>query len=148
MATNLSNLRPPAGKKHKAKRLGRGESSGTGKTSGKGNKGQNARSGGGKRHAAFEGGQMPFVRRLPKRGFRNIFRVSLAEVNLVQLNRFPAGSPVGIAELKAAGLMKGKDRVKILGAGELEHPLTVSAHAFSESARQKIEAAGGKIEVL
>lgn len=148
MAINLSNLKPRPGAKHRIKRLGRGESSGPGRTGGRGSKGQNARTGTGKTHAAFEGGQMPFVRRIPKRGFTNIHRVTAAEVNLVTLNRFPAGTAVGLPEFKAQGLMKGKDRVKILGQGEIKVALTVKAHAFSEKAKAKIEAAGGKTEVI
>jgi len=148
MPINLSNLQPPEGKKKKPKRIGRGESSGQGKTAGKGNKGQNARAGGHKRNLAHEGGQMPYVRRMPKFGFRNIFRVPTAEINLVALERFAEQVEVGIEDFKAAGLMKGKDRVKILGQGEISRPLTVRAHGFSASARQKIEAAGGKAEVV
>jgi large subunit ribosomal protein L15 len=119
-----------------------------GKTAGRGNKGQRARTGTGKTHSSFEGGQMPLARRLPKRGFVNIHRVPAAEVNVETLNRFAAGSEVGVEQFKSAGLMKGKDRVKILGKGELKHSLTVKAHAFSASARQKIESAGGKAEVV
>ena len=148
MAINLSSLRPPQGKKKKPKRVGRGEGSGKGKTAGRGHKGQNSRSGTGKTHVAFEGGQMPYIRRIPKRGFTNIFRVPVAEINVAALNRFPRESEVGIEQLKAAGLMKGKKRVKILGKGELEHALTVRAHAFSKAAREKIEKAGGKAEVV
>ena len=148
MSLDLSNLTPPEGKKKKARRVGRGNGSGWGKTSGTGHGGQKSRSGKGKNHGAFEGGQMPYVRRIPKRGFNNIFRVETASVNVSTLNRFEAGSEIGIEEFKAAGLMKGKVRVKILGMGELSHALTVKAHAFSESAKSKIEAAGGKAEVL
>ena len=148
MAINLSNLAPQDGQKHPKKRRGRGESSGLGKTAGRGAKGQNARSGKGKTHHSFEGGQMPLVRRLPKRGFTNIYRVEIAEVNLDTLNSFPAGSEVGVAELKSAGLMKGKDKVKILARGELKHSLTVKANAFSAKAKEKIESAGGKAEVV
>ncbi len=148
MATDLSNLTPPKGKNRKAKRVGRGESSGWGKTCGAGHKGQNARAGKGKTHRAFEGGQMPLARRLPKRGFNNIHRIERAEINVEALNAFPAGSEVGIEQMKSAGLMKGKDMVKILGNGELKQALTVKAHAFSEKAKAKIEAAGGKVEVI
>lgn len=148
MSINLSNLAPPEGKKKKARRVGRGHASGWGKTAGKGHKGQNARSGTGKTHGAFEGGQMPYVRRIPKRGFNNIFREPCAAVNIEALNRFPAGSEVGIEEIAAAGLMKGKKRVKILGKGEISHALTVKASAFSESAKKKIEEAGGTAEVV
>ena len=148
MGVNLSNLKPPRGQKRPKKRIGRGESSGWGKTAGRGNKGQRARTGTGKTHSSFEGGQMPLVRRIPKRGFINVFRVPTAQINVETLNRFPAGSEIGVAELKSAGLMKGKDRVKILGKGELQHSLTIKAHAFSGSAKAKIEAAGGRAEVL
>jgi large subunit ribosomal protein L15 len=148
MTINLSNLAPPKGKRQGKKRLGRGESSGLGKTSGKGNKGQNARTGGHKHHRAFQGGQMPYVRRMPKHGFTNIFRIPTAGINLTELARFADQSEIGVEDFKAAGLMKGKDRVKILGTGELTAALTVRAHAFSACARQKIEAAGGKAEVV
>jgi len=148
MTINLSNLRPPGGKKKKPKRVGRGRASGMGKTAGRGHKGQNSRTGTGKTHAAFEGGQMPYIRRIPKRGFNNIFRVPFAEINVEKLNRFPAGGEVGIEEFKSAGMMKGKKRVKILGKGEIGQPLVVRAHAFSRTAREKIEKAGGKAEEL
>jgi large subunit ribosomal protein L15 len=148
MAINLSNLKPKAGKTHRNKRVGRGESSGWGKTAGRGAKGQRARTGRGKHHRAFEGGQMPLVRRLPKRGFKNIFRVEVAEINLAALNRFPADSEVGVPEFKKSGLMKGKTRVKILGQGELSRRLVVKAHAFSAQAKAKIEAAGGQAQVV
>jgi len=146
MTTNLSNLRPRKDRKRRPKRVGRGESSGWGKTSGQGAKGQKSRSGGGKTHRAFEGGQMPYIRRIPKRGFTNVFRLTCGEINLGALNRFPAGSEVGVEEFKAAGLIKGKKRVKILGKGELRHALVVKAHAFSEKAKAGIEAAGGRAE--
>lgn len=148
MTINLSNLTPRKGAKNKPKRVGRGNSSGWGKTSGRGHKGQNSRSGGGKTHRAFEGGQMPYVRRIPKRGFTNIFRIPTGEINLETLNRFEEGSEVGVEDFKAAGLMKGKKRVKILGKGELKHKLVVKAHAFSEKAKTGIEAAGGRTEVV
>ncbi|MFO8058804.1 MAG: 50S ribosomal protein L15 [bacterium] len=144
---DLSNL-SPGRKKKPPRRLGRGESSGRGKTAGKGHKGQNSRSGGGKTHPAFEGGQMPYARRVPKRGFKNIFREAVLHVNVAELNRFPADSEVGVENLKQAGLVKRKGKVKILGSGELDRPLTVKAHAFSVAARAKIEAAGGKAEVV
>jgi large subunit ribosomal protein L15 len=147
MALNLSNL-SPGGKKKKPRRLGRGESSGRGKTAGKGHKGQNARSGGGKTHPAFEGGQMPYARRVPKRGFNNIFRDTVLHVNISELNRFPADSEVSVENLKESGLVKRKGKVKILGDGELDRALTVKANAFSTRARAKIEAAGGKAEVI
>lgn len=148
MPINLHSLKPRPGRKHPPKRLGRGESSGLGKTSGRGHKGQKARTGKGKRHPAFEGGQMPFARRIPKRGFKNIFRSPFAVINLSSLNLFPAGSEVGLQEFKERGLVKGKARIKILADGELTRPLTVKAHAFSEKARAKIEAVGGRAEVV
>jgi large subunit ribosomal protein L15 len=146
--SGLNDLRPPAGSRRSPKRVGRGESSGHGKTSGRGNKGQNSRSGRRKRHPAFEGGQMPLVRRVPKRGFTNLFRIEYAVVNVESLNRFAAGSVVGAEELRAAGLLKSAGPFKVLGQGDLERALTVRAHQFSASAQKKIEAAGGKVETL
>ena len=138
----------PAQKNEKRTRVGRGMGSGLGKTSGRGHKGQNARSGGGTR-PGFEGGQMPYQQRLPKRGFKNIFRKDLAEVNVERLNIFEANTVVTPELLKQAGLIgKIKDGVKVLGQGELEKQLTVQAHRFSKSALAKIEAAGGKAEVI
>lgn len=131
------------------KRVGRGPGSGSGCTSGRGNKGQNSRSGGG-RPAWFEGGQMPLARRLPKRGFKNMFRDEAFPINVGQLaKRFAAGSTVDVEALKSSGMVpKTAPRVKILGHGELEHKLTVRAHAFSGSAIEKIAQAGGAHEVL
>ncbi|MCR3954740.1 MAG: 50S ribosomal protein L15 [Gudongella sp.] len=147
----LNDLRPNAGGGSKArKRLGRGIGSGTGKTSGKGHKGQNARSGGGVR-PGFEGGQMPLFRRMPKRGFTNIFQTVYAIVNLEDLNRFEENTVVTPELLFEEGVVKkgkAKDGVKILGDGELNVKLTVQAHKFSKSAAEKIEAAGGKVEVI
>jgi len=145
---SLSELRPAPGSKHKPKRTGRGIGSGHGKTACRGYKGQGARSGRGKHTVAFEGGQMPLVRRLPKRGFTNIFRTEYAIVNLSDLNRFSKNSVVGADELRKAGLVKKHLPIKILGDGELKKPLTVRAHQFSESAKTKIEAKGGKAEVI
>ena len=145
-----NDLRPPAGAKHKRKRVGRGNGSGHGTYSGRGLKGQKARSGPGIR-IGFEGGQLPLVRRMSrKRGFTNIFRVEHAEVSLKSLaSRFPAGSEVTPERLVQAGVIKNlKKPVKILGQGDLEGALTVHAHKFSATARQKIEAAGGKAEVI
>jgi len=145
-----NDLRPPAGAKHRRKRVGRGNASGHGTYSGRGVKGQKARSGPGLR-IGFEGGQLPLIRRMSrKRGFTNIFRVEYAEVNLGSLaSRFPAGSEVTPETLVGAGLIKNlKKPVKVLGQGELERALTVRAHKFSATARQKIEAAGGKTEVI
>ena len=143
----LHELAPAAGSTTAAKRLGRGVGSGLGKTSGKGHKGAKARSGGGKR-PGFEGGQMPLYRRVPKKGFTNIFRMEYAEVNVGQLEVFNDGVVVNAELLKAAGIIKKTmDGVKILGTGELTKKLTVEAAKFTESAKQKIEAVGGKAEV-
>ena len=146
---NLSSLRPPAGQKRERKRVGRGMGSGHGKTSTRGHKGQRAVSGFGQKRG-FEGGQMPLHRRMPKRGFTNIFRKEFAEVNVdVLAQRFAAGSTVGPDELKAAKVVRRLlDGVKVLGRGEISHALTVRAHRFSAEARKKIEGAGGKVETL
>ena len=144
----LSNLRPAEGSKHKANyRKGRGHASGNGKTAGYGHKGQKARSGAPR--PGFEGGQMPLYRRLPKRGFTNINRVDYAEVNVSILNRFEDGAVVDIQTLLDAKVLKKTlGGVKILGRGELTKKLTVKANAFSETAKQKIEACGGTCEVI
>ena len=143
----LHELAPAAGSTTAAKRLGRGVGSGLGKTSGKGHKGAKARSGGGKR-PGFEGGQMPLYRRVPKKGFTNIFRTEYAEVNVGELEVFTEGTVVNTELLKAAGIVKKTlDGVKILGTGELTKKLTVEAAKFTESAKEKIEAVGGKAEV-
>jgi large subunit ribosomal protein L15 len=144
----LNELKPRPGAKHRVKRLGCGESSGHGKTSGKGHKGQKARSGGSIR-LGFEGGQMPLIRRLPKRGFGNgPFKRTYALINLTDLERFDADAHVTEQLLREKGLLKGKvDGVKILGRGEVTKKLTVEADKFSESARQKIEQAGGAVVV-
>ncbi|TYO95713.1 LSU ribosomal protein L15P [Geothermobacter ehrlichii] len=145
---DLSNLKPAIGSTRNRKRIGRGPGSGTGKTAGKGHKGQNARSGGGVK-AGFEGGQMPMQRRLPKRGFTPLKKKVYALVNLRDLELFESGSVVDVAALGKAGLVnKIGDGVKILGDGELTKALTVQAHKFSKSAVAKIEAAGGKAEVV
>lgn len=144
----LSRLRAPAGAVRPKTRKGRGRASGLGKTAGKGMKGMKARHPGsfGKLH--FEGGQMPIQRRLPKYGFNNIFAKAVATVNVSALTRFDAGSTVDVNALKAAGLVNGHfDSVKILGNGELDRALTVTVHAFSAGAKQKIEAAGGTATV-
>jgi large subunit ribosomal protein L15 len=144
----LSDLRPAAGSNKKRKRVGRGDGSGHGKTSCRGHKGQGARSGGGTR-PGFEGGQMPLQRRLPKRGFHNPFRVEMAVVNLGQLEDFPSGSEVTPESLAERGLVSGKQpRLKILGDGSLSKSLTVKAHGFSAKAKEKIEACGGKVELI
>ena len=145
---DLSNLKPAPGSTKNRKRIGRGPGSGSGKTSGKGHKGQNSRSGGGVK-PGFEGGQMPLQRRLPKRGFASLNKKVYALVNLRDLDVFDAGAVVGIEALGRAGLIGGvKDGVKILADGELGKALTVQAHKFSKAAAEKIEAAGGKAEVL
>ena len=143
----LHELHPAEGSTTAAKRLGRGVGSGLGKTAGKGHKGAKARSGGGKR-PGFEGGQMPLYRRVPKKGFTNIFRMEYAEVNVGQLEVFTEGTVVNTELLKAAGIIKKTmDGVKVLGNGELTKKLTVEAAKFTESAKEKIEAVGGKAEV-
>ena len=144
----LHELKSVEGARHYKKRVGRGTGSGLGKTSTRGHKGQNARSGGGVR-PGFEGGQTPLFKRLPKRGFTNINRVEYAVVNVKDLNCFAAGSVVDLEALKAKGLVKKEyEGVKVLGNGELKVALTVKAAKFSETANQKISAAGGNIEVL
>jgi large subunit ribosomal protein L15 len=145
----LHDLKPRPGAKHRRKRLGQGESSGHGKTSGRGGKGQTARSGSSIR-IGFEGGQMPLIRRIPKRGFNNTRHgTTYLPVNLDALNQFDDGARVDPETLRNAGLAKGRsDGVKILGNGELTRKLTVSAHSFSASAKAKIEAKGGKCEFL
>jgi large subunit ribosomal protein L15 len=144
----LEELKPAQGATKKSKRVGRGPGSGAGKTASKGHKGQKARSGGVK-GAGFEGGQMPLQRRIPKRGFTNIFRKEYSVVNLADLAKFSGSEPVTPEMLKQNGLIKDlKSGVKILGAGELASKLTVRAHKFSKSAVDKIQAAGGKAEVI
>ena len=144
----LCELTSPAGTTTKAWRKGRGAGSGNGKTAGKGHKGQNARSGGGVR-VGFEGGQMPITRRLPKRGFTNIFAKELVEVYISDLERFENGAVVDAKALLEAGIIsKEKDGIKILSNGQLSKKLTVKAKSFSAAAREKIEVAGGKAEVI
>jgi large subunit ribosomal protein L15 len=144
----LHDLSPAKGSTKVGKRKGRGPGSGNGKTAGRGHKGQKARSGGGVR-VGFEGGQMPLVRRVPKRGFNNIFAKPLTAVNVSALQAFDDGATVGAEELLSSGIIsKCPYGVKILGNGNLTKKLTVKAAAFSESAKQKIESAGGKAEVV
>lgn len=145
----LHELTPAPGSVKEAKRKGRGAGSGNGKTAGKGHKGQKARSGGGVR-PGFEGGQMPLQRRIPKRGFNNIFATNYVAINVGVLNeKFNDGDVVDAAAIKASGIIKNtKDGIKILGEGNLTKKLTVKASAYSESAKQKIEEAGGKAEVI
>ena len=144
----LNELSPAKGSRKAPKRLGRGVASGTGKTAGRGTKGYNSRSGGGIR-PGYEGGQMPLHRRLPKRGFTNIFKKNIAVINIRDLVRFDKGTVVDTEALVQAGLVKGKrDGVKLLGQGEIKYSLDVRVNQISKSAREKIEAAGGKVEVL
>ena len=144
----LDELRPAVGANRKRKRVGRGDGSGHGKTSGRGHKGQGARSGGNVQ-PGFEGGQMPLQRRLPKRGFHNPFRTPMAVVNVAQLEGLAAGSDVTPETLAEQGLVNGKNsQVKILGEGSLSKALTVRAHGFSAKAKEKIAAAGGTAELI
>ncbi|MEL7649749.1 MAG: 50S ribosomal protein L15 [Sedimentibacter sp.] len=144
----LHELKPSPGSSKNRKRLGRGTATGQGKTAGRGMNGQKSRSGGGVR-PGFEGGQMPLYRRLPKRGFTNIFGTEFAEINVEVLNKFEDGAEVTPEVLKSEGIVKKQlDGIKILGNGELAKKLTVKAHKFSKSAVEKIEAAGGKAEVI
>jgi len=144
----LHELRPADGSTRKTKRKGRGTATGQGKTAGRGQDGQNSRSGGGTR-PGFEGGQMPLYRRLPKRGFTNIFRKQWAIINVSDLNSFDDGAVITLDMLKEAGMIKNVlTDVKILGNGNVEKKITVQAHKFSKSAVEKIESAGGKAEVI
>ena len=144
----LNELSPAQGSRKQRRRVGRGVASGSGKTAGRGTKGQGARSGGGVR-PGYEGGQMPIHRRLPKRGFHNPFRRNLATINIRDLGRFESGSTVDEVELVKAGLVKGDyDGIKLLGQGEIDYPLQIKLNAVSKSAQAKIEAAGGTVEVL
>ena len=149
MAIGLNNLKPAAGSTHKKKRVGRGPGSGLGKTAGRGNKGQKSRSGySGK--VGFEGGQMPLQRRLPKRGFTNIFKKQWIEVTLATLEQsFEAGDTITPETMHERGVIaKGKRDIVVLGTGDISKALTVSAHRFTKGARQKIEAAGGTVNVI
>ena len=144
----LNELSPARGSRKTPRRLGRGVGSGRGKTAGRGTKGYNSRSGGGVR-PGYEGGQMPLHRRLPKRGFANIFGKNIAVINIRDLARFDKGTMVDEVALVEAGLVKGKrDGIKLLGQGEIKHSLDVKVDLISKSAREKIEAVGGKVEVI
>ncbi len=144
----LSELSPASDSHKKKKRLGRGVGSGKGKTAGRGTKGHNSRSGGGVR-PGFEGGQMPIHRRLPKRGFANIFRKKIIEINIRDLSKFESGSTVDEAALIRMGLVKGKrDGIKLLGMGEINYPLKIKINRVSKNAGKKIVSAGGSIEVV
>jgi large subunit ribosomal protein L15 len=145
---DLNELRPVEGSTKTRKRKGRGPGSGLGKTCGRGIKGQRSRSGGGVR-LGFEGGQMPLARRLPKRGFYNKWGKEISEVNVGDLDRFESGATVDVDALKASGLLKKVgDGVKLLGNGEIDRPLTVRVHRVSKSAKAKVEAAGGTVELI
>lgn len=145
----LSRLRPPRGAVKKKLRVGRGPGSGLGKTAGRGQKGQKARQPGRIHKRAFEGGQMPLARRLPKGGFVNLFALRVVEVNVGDLGRFDAGTTIDADALRGERLVRGRfDVLKVLGKGDLDKALTVRAHRFSASAKEKIEKAGGSVEVL
>ncbi len=144
----LNELSPARGSRKLKKRLGRGVGSGTGKTAGRGTKGHNSRSGGGVR-PGFEGGQMPIHRRLPKRGFKNIFKKNIIAINIRDLSKFESGSTVDEAALIRMGLVKGKrDGIKLLGQGKIDYPLQIKINQISKNAREKIESVGGSIEVI
>ena len=144
----LNELSPPKGSRRPRKRVGRGVGSGKGKTAGRGTKGYNSRSGGGVR-PGFEGGQMPLHRRLPKRGFTNIFKKKIEVINIRDLSKFESDSIVDEAELVRVGLVKGRrDGIKLLGHGEIKTPLTIKINMLSKTAREKIIQAGGKVEVF
>ena len=144
----LNDLSPLKGTRKKTKRVGRGEGSGHGKTSCRGHKGQKSRSGASIR-PGFEGGQMPLQRRLPKRGFKNLFKTEYEIIHVRDLNKLDQGSSLDIDSLKNAGLIRGsKKKVKILGDGEISAPIEIRVHKVTRAARQKIEAAGGKIELI
>ena len=143
-----NRIAPAPGSRHASKRVGRGNGSGHGTYSGRGCKGQKARAGNNKVRPGFEGGQLPLIKRLPrKRGFTNIFRTEYITINISQLNKFESGSEVTPEKLKAAGMIKSLAKpIKILADGDIDHPVTVKANKFSASAKAKIEAAGGKVE--
>ncbi|MBW2357301.1 MAG: 50S ribosomal protein L15 [Deltaproteobacteria bacterium] len=144
----IHELSPAEGSRKKGKRVGRGPGSGHGKTSCRGHKGQKSRSGGGPR-PGFEGGQMPLHRRLPKRGFNNIFKKYYSIINIKDLNRFAPNSNVDSEALRKAGLVgKAGDSIKLLGNGEISHPVVIQVHKVSKAAKEKIEASGGKVEVI
>ncbi|MDR1103933.1 MAG: 50S ribosomal protein L15 [Endomicrobium sp.] len=144
----LNNLKPAKGSKHRKKIVGRGVGSGHGRTSTRGSKGQKARSGDGSKKIGFEGGQMPIFRRIPKRGFNNPFRKKYEIVNIGSLNKFDSGSEITPQVLKKAGLIGNTNFVKILAVGDIKKALTVKVAAFSKSAIEKINAAGGKVEIV
>jgi large subunit ribosomal protein L15 len=142
----LHELRPAEGSRKKRRRVGRGEGSGSGKTAGRGTKGQNSRSGGGV-SLGFEGGQMPLQRRIPKRGFTNIFEKKYEIINIKDLRNFASGETIDREKLREAGLVKKSVGLKLLGVGEISHPLTIKVDKVSRAAREKIESVGGTVEV-
>jgi len=144
VGTELSKLKPPKGSRKSKKRVGRGPGSGMGTYSTRGLKGQNSRSGGGVREG-FEGGQTPLIKRIPKKGFNTVKNYTVSIVNVEKLNRFKNGEEITLGKLEQIGLVAKRDRVKILGFGDIEKKLTVHAHDFSKSAKEKIEKAGGEI---
>ena len=144
---NLNELRAPKGSLKKRKRIGRGEGSGSGKTAGRGTKGQNSRSGGGV-HLGFEGGQMPLQRRIPKRGFTNIFKKQYEIVNIKDLKDFQSGEVIDNNTLRESGLIKKDKAVKLLAEGEISYPLDIKVNKVSQAAKKKIESAGGKVEIF
>jgi large subunit ribosomal protein L15 len=144
VGTELSKIKPPKGSRKSKKRVGRGPGSGMGTYSTRGLKGQNSRSGGGVREG-FEGGQTPLIKRIPKRGFNRVKSYKVSVINVEKLNRFKNGEEITLDKLKQVGLVAKRDRVKILGFGDMEKKLTVHAHDFSKSAKEKIEKAGGEI---
>lgn len=145
MGNELSKIRPPKGSRKSKKRVGRGPGSGMGTYSTRGLKGQNSRSGGGVR-PGFEGGQTPLIKRIPKKGFNRRKSIDFSIINVEELNRFKSGEDVTIEKLRQNGLAEKKDKVKILGKGTIEKKLTIHAHKFSKSAKEKIEKAGGEIK--
>jgi len=142
----LHELRPAEGSRKKRRRVGRGEGSGSGKTAGRGTKGQNSRSGGGV-SLGFEGGQMPLQRRIPKRGFTNMFEKVYEIINVKDLRNFASGETIDREKLREAGLVKKSVGLKLLGVGEISHPLTIKVDKVSRAAREKIESVGGTVEV-
>ena len=148
MSIKIHELSPVEGSRQKRKRVARGLGSGHGRTSCRGHKGQNSRSGGGVR-LGFEGGQMPLQRRIPKRGFTNIFKKRFEIINVMDLNRFEPNSNLDAEALKKAGLVKGRGNgIKLLGNGEISHPVLIKVHKLSKSAKEKIEASGGKVDII
>jgi len=143
----LHELMTPKGSGRKRKRIGRGEGSGSGKTAGRGTKGQNSRSGGGV-HLGFEGGQMPLQRRIPKRGFTNIFKKQYEIINIKDLKSFTSGELINSDTLLTSGLLKKARAVKLLGEGEISYPIKIKVNKASQTAKKKIESAGGEIEIV